>query len=82
MARRNYYRYNLKDGHTIVYKGITKKPEERPEQHKDEGKRFTNLQIVGPAVKKDTAEKWEEKSLQSYRDSHGGKNPKYNKTDK
>ena len=50
MKNRNHYRYNLKQSHKVVYKGITKNPEVREEQHKDEGKRFAKLQIVGPAV--------------------------------
>ena len=82
MAKRNYYRYNLQDGHKVVYKGITKNSEQRIEQHKDESKRFTNMKIVGPAVKKETAEKWEEESLRQYRYDHKGENPHYNKTEK
>ena len=82
MKKRDHQRYNLKDGHKIVYKGITNNPERRAEQHKDEGKRFSHLQTIGPAVTKDAAEKWEEDSLRQYRYDHGGKNPKYNETDK
>lgn len=82
MSKRNHYRYNLRDGGKIVYKGITKNQEQRLEQHKDNGKRFTNMQIVGPRVRKDTAERWEEESLQQYRHNHKGKNPRYNKTEK
>jgi len=80
--RRNYHRYELKQKREIVYRGITNNPERREEEHKDEGKRFSNLKIIGPAVTKKAAENWEEKSLQSYRDSHGGENPKYNDQDK
>ncbi len=70
MSKRNYYRYNLKEGRKIVYKGITKNREQRLEQHKDNGKRFTNMQIVGPQVRKNTAERWEEESLRQYRYHH------------
>lgn len=79
---RNYFRYNLKKSHKIVYKGITNNPEDRTEQHKDDGKRFTHMQIVGPAVTKNTAEKWEEESLRQFRYDHRGKNPLYNETEK
>ena len=82
MSNRNHYRYNLKQSHKVVYKGITKNPENREEQHKDEGKRFSNMQIVGPSVTKAAAEKWEEESLAQYRSNHGGRNPRYNETDK
>ncbi len=82
MSKRNYNRYNLRDGRKIVYKGITKNSEQRLEQHKDSGKRFTNIQIVGSQVTKNSAERWEEESLRQYRYNHKGKNPKYNKTEK
>ena len=82
MKKRNFHRYNLKESGKIVYKGITKNPEEREEQHEDEGKRFSHMQIVGPTVTKQAAEKWEEESLRQYRYDHGGRNPRYNKTDK
>jgi len=82
MKNRNYHRYNLKQGHKVVYKGITNNPERREEQHKDEGKRFTKMQVVGPSVTKDAAEKWEEDSLAQFRGNHGGRNPKYNETNK
>ena len=63
--------------------GITNRPPEiREAEHRGKGKKFTRLLVVGPAVTKETAEKWEEDSLATYRRSHGGKNPKYNKTSK
>jgi len=80
--RRDYHRYELKQQRKVVYKGITNNPERREEEHKDGGKLFSNMKIIGPSVTKKTAEDWEEKSLQSYRDSHGGINPKYNELDK
>ena len=82
MSKRNFHRYNLKESHKIVYKGITKDPEDREEKHRDEGKRFSHMQIVGPAVTKDAAERWEEESLRQYRYDHGGRNPRHNKTNK
>jgi len=84
MARkRNYHRYELKQGQKVVYRGITKDPERREEEHRDERKRFSHMHIVGDRpVTKGAAEQWEEESLKSYRESHGGKNPRYNETDK
>lgn len=79
---RNYYRYELKQHRKVVYRGITKDPERREMEHRNEGKRFTHMKIVGPAVTKEAAEEWEEKSLESFRKSHGGRNPKYNETEK
>lgn len=80
--RRNYHRYELKRGNDILYIGITNDPEEREEEHRTDGKRFGHMRIVGPAVTKDTAEEWEEERLEAYRRSHGGRNPRYNETDK
>ncbi|MFO7967290.1 MAG: GIY-YIG nuclease family protein [Archaeoglobaceae archaeon] len=75
--KRNYYRYELKNGRKKVYVGITKDPERRREDHKD-NKRFTKMNVVGPAVTKGTAERWEEEKLKKYRKNHGGRNPRYN----
>ena len=79
---RNHYRYELRDKGKIVYVGETNNPERRKEEHKDEGKRFGSMKVVGPAVTSVSAEDWEEERLEQYRRSHGGKNPRYNETDK
>ena len=79
---RNHSRYELRDKGKIVYVGITRDPGRREEEHKGEGKRFGSMKVVGPAVTRDGAEKWEEERLEQYRKSHGGKNPRYNETDK
>jgi len=75
---RDYHRYELKRGKKVVYRGITNDPERREAEHRQEGKNFTHMHIIGPAVTKETAQKWEEQSLQSYRRSHGGRLPEYN----
>ena len=82
MKRRNYHRYELRDGRQLVYVGITNDLERRREEHKDEGKRFGSMLPVGPSVTKDTAEDWEEDRLAAYRRTHGGRNPRYNETDR
>ena len=79
MTKRDHWRYELKNGHKIVYFGITDDPERRETEHKSERKRFKRMNIVGPAVTQETAEQWEEKRLETYRRNHNGKNPKYNK---
>ncbi len=81
MKRRNNYRYELKRGHEVVYRGITNNPERRAAEHEDDGKDFTHIRIVGPRVMRETAERWEEESLATYRKNHGGRNPDYNETD-
>lgn len=73
----------LKDSKEIVQFGITKRPpKSRAAEHRSEGRKFTHMLVVGPAVTRETAETWEEDSLAAYRRSHRGKNPKYSKTSK
>ena len=79
--KRDYYRYELRDGHKIVYIGMTDNPIRREGQHKSEGKDFTRMTLVGRKVTENSAEQWEEKRLEQYRRSHGGRNPRYNKTE-
>ena len=80
MSNRNTRNYDLKDGKKIVYRGTTKRPlEQRLAEHDADGKRFTHAVQVGPARSPNSAKEKEAQLLQTYRDSHGGKNPKYNK---
>ena len=81
-GKRNHYRYKLWDKGKIVQYGITKEPEKREAAHKNEGKQFSTFGVEGPTVTKESAEKWEEQKLKSYRAHHQGKNPRYNETDK
>lgn len=76
--KRNHYRYILKKRRKKVYIGITKNPKRREEEHKQEGKDFSHMEIIKQKVSKETAEQWEENSLKTYRKGHQGKNPKYN----
>lgn len=80
MKKRNYYRYQLKDGNEIKYIGITNDPDRRESEHNSD-KKFNKMDVVGPAVSKETAQQWEEDRLQTYRNGHEGQNPKYNQTD-
>lgn len=81
VKKRDYSRYELKNGNNVLYVGITDNPERREVEHKED-KNFSHMNIIGPKVTKDSAEEWEEKRLEQYRENHGGKNPKYNETDK
>lgn len=80
--KRTYKRYELRDGRKIVYVGITDDPKRRESEHRQDGKKFAKMNVTGPAVTQNSAEKWEEERLETYRKHHKGKNPKYNKTDK
>jgi predicted GIY-YIG superfamily endonuclease len=73
--------YDLKRAAKIVYRGTTNDPERREQQHRDEGKRFTHMTVTSRRMTKDGAEKKEADALESYRRSHGGKNPPYNAND-
>jgi len=76
------YNYNLKNGRRVVYKGTTNNPERRLDEHVEEGKKFTHMQVVGRAKTPNGANKEEARQLATYRRNNGGKNPKYNKTKK
>ena len=81
MSNRGHFRYELKQGRRVVYVGVTNDPDAREQEHRDDGKRFSHLLVVGPAVTRDTAERWEEDRLEAFRRNHGGRNPRYNVTD-
>ena len=78
-SKRDHHKYQLKQGNKIVYVGVTNDPERRENEHSLEGKKFTNMQTVGRVVTKDTALEWEQEKIDSYRKSHNGRKPRYNK---
>lgn len=80
--KRDTYNYNLKKGNKVVYKGTTNDLTKREQEHQADGKDFDKIEKVGKAKTSDGAKKEEAKQLETYRKNHGGKNPKYNKTDK
>lgn len=77
---RDYYNYELKRGHKVVYRGSTNDLERREQEHARDGKKFTHMKKLGKAKTKRGAFSSEEKSLKTYRKNHGGRNPEYNKT--
>lgn len=77
VKKRDTYNYNLWDGSTKVYEGITNDPEVREQQHKQD-KRFTRVEVHKPAVSRETALEREQETIERYRQSHGGRPPKYN----
>ena len=77
MAKRDTHRYTLWDGHEKVYIGQTIDPESREDAHRQD-KKFDRMQVEGPAVTQETALKWEQEVIDTYRRGHGGKPPKYN----
>ena len=73
--------YDLKKGREVVYRGITKNPERREQEHRDAGLDFDRLVDTSRRMTPEGAKKQEEKNLETYRRSHGGSNPKYNQDD-
>jgi predicted GIY-YIG superfamily endonuclease len=79
MSARDTYRYVLRDGRKVVQFGISDDPEARVQEHRGDGKRFKTMTVVGPAVTRDSALDWERDRIETYRRSHNGRMPRYNK---
>ena len=77
--KRDTITYELKRGRKVVYRGTTKNPDRRAEEHKAEGKKFDKLVRTSIKMTEQGAKKKEERELATYRSSHRGKNPIYNK---
>ena len=77
--KRDTQTYDLMDKGRIVYRGTTNDLERRRQEHKDEGKRFQQMVATSNKMTEEGAQRKEEKNLQTFRNSHSGKNPRYNK---
>lgn len=77
---RDYFNYELKDGHKVVYRGQTNDLYRRTLEHARDGKIFTHIKKVGNAKTLAGSIKAERKALATYRKNHKGQNPKYNQT--
>jgi len=75
---RDTWRYILRDGRACVQFGITNDPKVRCGQHVAAGKQFSSMEIVGPAVSRESARTWEFNRIETYR-YRRGRRPKYNK---
>ncbi|MGI9345020.1 MAG: GIY-YIG nuclease family protein [Gammaproteobacteria bacterium] len=78
--KRDTVTYELKKGNEVLYVGITNDPARREQEHKNEGKKFTRMNVTSNRMTKDGAERKEQNRLSTYRKNQG-KNPKYNKDD-
>lgn len=76
--KRDSVTYRLKKGRATVYIGTTNDPERRADEHREEGKRFSGMQITSRRMTEVGAEQKEAEQLKNYRSNHG-KNPQYNK---
>lgn len=79
MARkpRNTKVYREKRGRETVYIGITDDLQRREREHRKDGHNFTNMEPVGPALTRESAEAREQQTLQNFKKNHG-RLPKYN----
>lgn len=75
---RNNWLYVLRDGHRIVYYGITKDPDGRSVEHTNSRKRFTHMAVVSAGLTRISAEDREGYKIQRYQRQHCGRPPKYN----
>jgi len=65
MAERDTFKYHLKDGKTIIHRGITNDLDRRENEHQDQFPK-TQIQQVGRRVSREAGLKWER---------NGGKRP-------
>ena len=69
-------------GNEIVYRGRTSQDlEDRAAGHRSDGKSFDRIVPTSRRMTDEGAKRHESESLERYRRSHGGRNPRYNKTD-
>ena len=76
--QRNTQTYSLFDGNKKVYIGTTNDLERREQEHNNEGKQFTRIEITSRQMTEAGAKQRETEQLEVYRRGHKGNNPKYN----
>lgn len=78
-TKRNTITYDLKQGRKVVYRGTTNDPVVREAAHRADGKVFDRLVPTSRRMTPDGAKAKEMQSLETYRQNHSGRNPKYNR---
>jgi len=73
---RDCWVYELKDGHKVVYYGISSDPNRREPQHGR--KKFTHMNVISVGLTRSSALQREREEIQRYQRQHGGIAPKYN----
>ncbi len=80
MAERTNRTYALKKDGKTVYIGETNDIVRRTKEHIRDGKNFDEVEYDTWPTSKSTSQDRETQQLEDFRDTHKGKNPKYNKT--
>ena len=78
-TKQNYHGYTLRDGRFIVKYGITNNPRRREIEMENKGLKFSSITLDPMAISKKTALKREKEKVETYKRSHKGRKPKYNK---
>ena len=65
--KRDTVTYALFQGRQKVYIGSTNDPAQRASQHKQEGKRFTRMEVTSPRITADSAKRREGEQIATYR---------------
>ena len=72
--------YELRDGYTIVYFGISYDVERRVGEHARDGRiDFSSCNEISPKLSRASAEELETSKIQTYQKQHSGVAPKYNR---
>ena len=81
MKKRDTYGYKLKDGNETTYIGITNDPERRAQEHENDGKKFTKMEVDKYPTSRKIAGQREKERIATYMRNHDGKLPRDNKND-
>ena len=78
MSKRDTVTYELKQGRKVVYVGTTNDPQRREQEHRDQGKQFSRMNVTSRQMTETGAKKKEAERIQTYRKNQG-RNPRYNR---
>ncbi len=77
--KRDTYLYELRDGHQIVYSGISGDPVARARSHGSSGCRFTHMNVIRGPMLRENAEELEYEYIMRDQAQHGGIPPRKNR---
>ena len=78
MCKTDFFNYYLRDRNgRVVYRGVSRRPSERAQEHRDDGKKFAYLETVGNGKTWAEARHDERRALARHVEREGHQ-PKYN----